>query len=281
MAQKISRALLSVSNKTGIVEFARQLSNAGVTLLSTGGTAAAIAEQGIEVLEVSSVTGFPEMMDGRVKTLHPKIHGAILGRRSIDGDVMGKHDIIGIDLVVVNLYPFVETIAKPDCTLAEAIENIDIGGPAMIRSAAKNHADVAVLTDPADYSDVASSIAANGGVSDQKRYQLACKAFSHTRIFVMVKIRISLRLFIVVAPLNPVLPMQSSCRAKRFPTITLEILMRHLNALISLTNQPASLSNMPIRVVWQSLTMSPMLMKKPISLIRYQHSVESLRLTVR
>lgn len=180
MAQKISRALLSVSDKSGIVEFARQLADAGVTLLSTGGTAAAIANSGIDVTEVSEVTGFPEMMDGRVKTLHPKIHGAILGRRDTDSAVMNEHEITGIDLVVVNLYPFVETISKPDCTLADAIENIDIGGPAMIRSAAKNHSDVAVVTDPADYEHVAASIASKGGVADQTRFQLACKAFTHT-----------------------------------------------------------------------------------------------------
>ncbi len=180
MAQRISRALLSVSDKSGIIEFARQLADAGVVLLSTGGTAAVIAENGIEVIEVSDVTGFPEMMDGRVKTLHPKIHGAILGRRDKDSAVMKEHNITGIDLVVVNLYPFVETIARPGCTLAEAIENIDIGGPAMIRSAAKNHADVAVVTSPADYDSVAESIANTGGVSDSDRYQLACKAFAHT-----------------------------------------------------------------------------------------------------
>lgn len=180
MTQKISRALLSVSDKTGIVEFARQLANAGVTILSTGGTAAAIAKSGIEVIEVSEVTGFPEMMDGRVKTLHPKIHGAILGRRGTDTAVMSEHEITGIDLVVVNLYPFVETISRPGCTLAEAIENIDIGGPAMIRSAAKNHVDVAVVTDPADYETVAASIADTGGVDGITRYQLACKAFAST-----------------------------------------------------------------------------------------------------
>ena len=180
MNQKISRALLSVSDKTGVVEFARQLADAGVTLLSTGGTAATIAKNGIDVIEVSEVTGFPEMMDGRVKTLHPKIHGAILGRRNMDAAVMEEHDITGIDLVVVNLYPFVETVSRPDCTLADAIENIDIGGPAMIRSAAKNHTDVTVITDPADYEAVASSIIATGRVPGQTRYELACKAFTHT-----------------------------------------------------------------------------------------------------
>jgi len=180
MPNKISRALLSVSDKTGIVEFARQLSEAGVTLVSTGGTAKAIAKSGIDVVQVAEVTGFPEMMDGRVKTLHPMIHGAILGRRSIDAAVMNEHDITGIDLVVVNLYPFVETVSKPDCTLPDAIENIDIGGPAMIRSAAKNHADVTVVTDPGDYDSVARSVAEHGGVADNDRFSLACKAFTHT-----------------------------------------------------------------------------------------------------
>ncbi len=180
MSKKISRALLSVSDKTGIVEFAQKLANAGITLLSTGGTAAELTKNGIKVTEVSDVTGFPEIMAGRVKTLHPKIHGAILGRRDIDSAVMQEHDITGIDLVVVNLYPFVQTVAKPDCSLADAIENIDIGGPAMIRAAAKNHTDVTVVTEPADYANVAESIASSGGVEDQVRFALACKAFAHT-----------------------------------------------------------------------------------------------------
>ena len=180
MAKKISRALLSVSDKSGIVELAQALAESGVSLLSTGGTAKAIAQAGLAVTEVSDVTGFPEIMDGRVKTLHPKIHGAILGRRDIDASVMNEHDITGIDLVVVNLYPFVETVANPDCTLEDAIENIDIGGPAMIRAAAKNHNDVTVVTDPADYFRIKESIAASGGVSDQTRFELAAKAFTHT-----------------------------------------------------------------------------------------------------
>ncbi len=180
MSKKITRALLSVSDKAGIVEFAQTLSDAGVILLSTGGTAAALSKAGIEVIEVSDVTGFPEIMDGRVKTLHPKIHGAILGRRDIDAAVMQEHDIDAIDLVVVNLYPFVQTVANPDCSLAEAIENIDIGGPAMIRAAAKNHKEVAVVTEPADYSQLADSIGGSGGLSDETRFDLACKAFAHT-----------------------------------------------------------------------------------------------------
>lgn len=179
MTKKISRALISVSDKTGIVDFAKTLIASGVTIISTGGTAKALSENGIDVVGVSDITGFPEIMGGRVKTLHPKIHGGILGRRDVDGDVMHQHNIDAIDLVVVNLYPFQETVAQPDCSLAAAIENIDIGGPAMIRAAAKNHADVAVLTDPADYVETAESIA-GGGLSSEERYKLACKAFSHT-----------------------------------------------------------------------------------------------------
>ncbi len=135
----IRRALLSVSDKTGVVEFAKALSHRGVELLSTGGTAKLLAEQGLKVTEVSDYTGFPEMMDGRVKTLHPKVHGGILGRRGKDDAIMQQHDIAPIDMVVVNLYPFAQTVAKPNCTLEDAVENIDIGGPTMVRSAAKNH----------------------------------------------------------------------------------------------------------------------------------------------
>ncbi|MDO9239987.1 MAG: bifunctional phosphoribosylaminoimidazolecarboxamide formyltransferase/IMP cyclohydrolase, partial [Methylicorpusculum sp.] len=152
MNKKINRALISVSDKTGIIDFCRSLSASGIELLSTGGTAKLLSEQGIPVIEVSDYTDFPEMMDGRVKTLHPKIHGGILGRRGIDDQIMAAHDIQPIDMVVVNLYPFAQTIAKPDCDLETAIENIDIGGPTMIRAAAKNHNDVAVVVNPEDYS---------------------------------------------------------------------------------------------------------------------------------
>ncbi|HIE56581.1 MAG TPA: bifunctional phosphoribosylaminoimidazolecarboxamide formyltransferase/IMP cyclohydrolase, partial [Chromatiaceae bacterium] len=141
---KITRALISVSDKSGVVEFAHGLMEAGVEILSTGGTARLLQENGIPVTEVSDYTGFPEMMDGRVKTLHPRIHGGILGRRDLDAAVMAEHGILPIDLVAVNLYPFERTVANPDCDLETAIENIDIGGPAMIRAAAKNHRDVAV-----------------------------------------------------------------------------------------------------------------------------------------
>ncbi len=181
---KIQRALISVSDKNGIVEFAQALSDQGVELLSTGGTAKLLAEKGIPVIEVSDYTGFPEMMDGRVKTLHPKIHGGILGRRGTDDAVMNEHGIGGIDLVCVNLYPFRETVAKPGCTLEDAIENIDIGGPAMVRSSAKNHAYVTIVTDPGDYTVVLEEMKQNSGaVSDTTRFSLAVKAFEHTAAY--------------------------------------------------------------------------------------------------
>ena len=180
MQQPIRRALLSVSDKTGIVEFARDLQRRGIDLLSTGGTARLLIEQGIAVTEVSQHTGFPEIMDGRVKTLHPRIHGGLLGRRGIDESVMALHDIVPIDLLVVNLYPFAQTVARPACTYAEAIENIDIGGPAMVRAAAKNHDAVAVLVDPTDYAAVLGALDATGGTSFELRAELAAKAYAHT-----------------------------------------------------------------------------------------------------
>ncbi len=176
----IKRALLSVSDKTGVLELAQDLNRLGVELLSTGGTAKLLSEAGLPVKEVSQHTGFPEMMAGRIKTLHPKIHGGLLGRRGTDDAIMNEHDIAPIDLVVVNLYPFEATIARDDCTLAMAIENIDIGGPTMLRAAAKNHADVTVLIDPADYQNVIDQIQANGGVDDATRFDLAVKTFEHT-----------------------------------------------------------------------------------------------------
>ncbi len=177
----IARALLSVSDKTGILDFARELRARGVEVLSTGGTARLLADNGVPVLEVSDYTGFPEMMDGRVKTLHPKIHGGLLGRRGTDDTVMAEHGIQPIDLVVVNLYPFEQTVARPDCDLALAIENIDIGGPTMLRAAAKNHAAVTVVVDASDYAGVLAEMDANdGAVSDTTRYSLAVKTFEHT-----------------------------------------------------------------------------------------------------
>lgn len=177
----ISRALISVSDKTGIVEFARSLQQRGVEILSTGGTARLLAENGLPVTEVSAHTGFPEMMDGRVKTLHPKIHGGILGRRGVDDQVMADNGIAPIDMIVVNLYPFEQTVANPDCDLPTAIENIDIGGPTMLRAAAKNHRDVTVLVDAEDYARVLQEMDANNGaVSDATRFDLAVKTFEHT-----------------------------------------------------------------------------------------------------
>jgi len=180
MSNKISRALVSVSDKAGIIEFCQQLIDLNVEIISTGGTAKLLQQNNIAVVEISDYTGFPEMMDGRVKTLHPKVHGGILGRRDIDQSVMAENDIKPIDLVVVNLYPFQQTVAKPDCDLANAIENIDIGGPTMIRAAAKNHKDVTIIVDPADYQLTLDSIKASGGVDDATRFNLAVKTFEHT-----------------------------------------------------------------------------------------------------
>lgn len=178
----LQRALISLSDKTGAVEFAQALHALGVEILSTGGTAKLLADAGVPVIEVADYTGFPEMLDGRVKTLHPKIHGGILGRRDLSEHVakMEEHGIGNIDLVCVNLYPFAATIAKPGCTLEEAIENIDIGGPTMVRSAAKNWRHVAIVTDNADFGAVIEELQASGSLSEQTRFRLSCKAFSHT-----------------------------------------------------------------------------------------------------
>ncbi len=176
-------ALISVSDKTDIVDFAYKLSDIGISILSTGGTAELLKESGVAVTEVADYTGFPEMLDGRVKTLHPKIHGGILARRKLDShtSAIATHGISTIDIVVVNLYPFVKTIQAPDCTLEEAIENIDIGGPAMLRSAAKNYRDVAVICDPSDYKQVWEEMKSQGGfLSENYRFELAKKAFFHT-----------------------------------------------------------------------------------------------------
>jgi phosphoribosylaminoimidazolecarboxamide formyltransferase/IMP cyclohydrolase len=181
MLVTIKRALLSVSDKTGLVDFARALVARRVELLSTGGTARALRDAGLPVVDVGTYTGFPEIMDGRVKTLHPRVHGGLLGRRGVDDGVMEQHDIPRIDLLAVNLYPFAATVAKPDCTYAEAIENIDIGGPAMVRAASKNHESVTVIVDPADYAQVLADLDANdGATSIDTRSELAAKAFAHT-----------------------------------------------------------------------------------------------------
>ena len=182
----VTQALLSVSDKTGIVEFARGLARRGVRLLSTGGTAKALADAGIDVTDVDSYTGFPEMLDGRVKTLHPKIHAGILARRERGDDraALARHEIPTIDLVVVNLYPFRQTVARAGCTLAEAIENIDIGGPSMVRAAAKNWPHVGVVVDPADYAGVLDELSErSGSLSDATRFRLMQKAFAHTAAY--------------------------------------------------------------------------------------------------
>ena len=175
----VRRALLAVSDKAGVVEFGRGLEALGIELLSTGGTAATLAAGGVAVREVSEHTGFPEIMDGRVKTLHPTIHGGILGRRAADAETMARHGIAPIDLVAVNLYPFEETIAREDCTAEEAVENIDIGGPTLLRAAAKNHADVLAVVDPSDYSRVLEMLDRGGTTLDERR-AFAARAFAHT-----------------------------------------------------------------------------------------------------
>ncbi len=178
---KIKRALISVSDKSGILEFAKFLDAQNVEILSTGGTASLLMNNNVNVTEVSEYTGYPEMMAGRVKTLHPKIHGGILGRRGIDKQIMSDNEISEIDLVVVNLYPFAQTIARPDCTFSDAIENIDIGGPAMVRSAAKNNASVAIVVNASDYQSVMDEMGgADGSLSQKTRFSLAVKAFEHT-----------------------------------------------------------------------------------------------------
>jgi len=182
---KVRRALLSVSDKSGLVELARALAALGVEILSTGGTARLLEKEGVKVTEVSAYTGFPEMLDGRVKTLHPKIHGGLLARRDDPAHeaAVKKAGIPPIDLLVVNLYPFQATVADPDCRFEDAIENIDIGGPAMLRAAAKNHAGVAVVVDPADYQIVLNELKLHGAVSDNTRFALARKVFAHTAAY--------------------------------------------------------------------------------------------------
>jgi len=175
----VQRALISVSDKTGILELSKALIEAGIEILSTGGTAKLLTQNNLPVTEVSEHTGYPEMMDGRVKTLHPKIHGGILGRRGIDDEVMKLNGIAPIDLIVVNLYPFEATIAKENCSLEDAIENIDIGGPTMVRAAAKNHEFVSIVVEPADYGRVIAEIN-SGGITKETRFDLAVKAFEHT-----------------------------------------------------------------------------------------------------
>jgi len=184
MSRPVQRALISVSDKSGIVEFAQSLQQKGIAILSTGGTAKLLQSKGLDVTEVSDYTGFPEMMDGRVKTLHPKVHGGILGRRGTDDAVMQAHGIDTIDLVVINLYPFQKTVANPECKFEDAIENIDIGGPTMVRAAAKNHQDVTIVVDPNNYAAVLDAMDNNEGcVDDALRFSLAIAAYEHTAAY--------------------------------------------------------------------------------------------------
>lgn len=176
----IRRALVSVSDKSGLIDLAQGLEALDIAIVSTGGTARAIREAGIRVRDVSDITGFPEIMDGRIKTLHPRVHGGLLGRRGNDDEVMDQHGIEPLDLLVVNLYPFERTIASPEATLDEAIENIDIGGPAMLRAAAKNHEHVAAVVDPADYGGLLDALRRDGGTSLAQRRRYAAKVFAHT-----------------------------------------------------------------------------------------------------
>src|SRR5499427_10454936 len=183
--ERTRRALLSVSDKTGLVPLAQALADTGIELLSTGGTAKTLRESGLKVTDLSAYTGFPEMLDGRVKTLHPKVHGGLLYIRGNAGHeaAVREHGIQPIDLVVVNLYPFEQTVAKPNVALHDAIENIDIGGPSMLRSAAKNHESVTVIVDPADYTEVAGQIRAQGGTSLELRRKLAAKIYARTSAY--------------------------------------------------------------------------------------------------
>lgn len=181
----MKRVLISVSNKAGIVDFARGLEKLGYEIISTGGTYNSLRQADVKVIKVADVTGFPEILDGRVKTLHPKIHGGILARRSIPEHLkqLEINDITPIDMVVVNLYPFKETISKPGVSLEEAIENIDIGGPSMVRAAAKNYQDVVIVVKPEFYSSILSQLEASGDISREKRFELAVEAFSHTAAY--------------------------------------------------------------------------------------------------
>ena len=182
---KIQRALISLTDKSGIEIFAKELEAMGIEILSTGGTAKKLRENGVKVIDVSDFTGFPEMLDGRVKTLHPKVHGGILARRDnpVHQEQMAKHGIKPIDLIVVNLYAFEKTIADPNCSLENAIENIDIGGPTMLRAAAKNYRDVTVIVDPADYPTVISEIKTAGNSTLATRFRLATKVFALTTAY--------------------------------------------------------------------------------------------------
>ncbi|MGK0199852.1 MAG: phosphoribosylaminoimidazolecarboxamide formyltransferase/IMP cyclohydrolase, partial [Yoonia sp.] len=217
---KIERALLSVSDKTGLVPFAQTLADAGIELLSTGGTARVLREAGLTVKDISEHTGFPEMLDGRVKTLHPLVHGGLLyirGNKEHEAAV-AEHQVSPIDLVVVNLYPFEETVAKPNVTLIDAIENIDIGGPSMLRSAAKNHASVTVIVDRADYEDVASQIKTDGDTDLGTRRRLAAKVYARTaRYDAAIAEHLAEQFKVVADPSGP--PPELFIRSKKSQTL--------------------------------------------------------------
>jgi len=225
------RALISVSDKTGIVELARGLTAAGFSLLSTGGTAALLAREGVSVTEVSAYTGFPEMLEGRVKTLHPRIHAGLLARRD-QQDELARAGLEPIELLVVNLYPFEATVARPGCSLDEAIENIDIGGPTLLRAAAKNHGAVAALVDPADYPRVLEEIRSSGGVSDATRFALAQKVFAHTAAY-------DGAIANYLTSWSDRSPDTGSCRARSSRTTTSRMPTRRGNASSSSTSRRA------------------------------------------
>ena len=268
------QALLSVSDKTGVVDFARELAALGYHLLSTGGTAKLIAQAGIPVQEVADYTGFPEMLDGRVKTLNPKIHAGILARRPDPEHMkaLADHNIDPIDIIVVNLYPFEATVAKPDCTFEDAIENIDIGGPTMIRAAAKNHESVAVVVDPADYGKVLAELKEKGEVSAATRLALAKKVFCHTaRYDAMISNYLTSLCEDGQSTVKCVLARvcsqaTSSSMARLCLTTTLPIATQLGKRFASLMSRLASLSSMPIRVALPWALTAPKLMPRPLRL---------------
>jgi phosphoribosylaminoimidazolecarboxamide formyltransferase/IMP cyclohydrolase len=310
----LRRALLSVSDKTGVVELARALAMRGVEILSTGGTARLLLQNGVAVTEVSTHTGFPEIMGGRVKTLHPKIHGGLLGRRGIDEGVMAEHGIEPIDLLIVNLYPFAQTIARPDCSYEEAVENIDIGGPAMLRAAAKNHADVTVIVDPADYTALLDELQAHAGETSKAfRAQLAAKAFAHAASYdttvagylmqrwpvadeswpetltAVFNKKLDLRygenphqhaaFYTDPGSRGPASRADTSCKARNSPSTTSPTRTRHSNASGRSRNRPALLLNTPILAALRSRATSASPTPRRIAPIRPLRLVESSRST--
>ena len=310
----VRRALLSVSDKTGLVEVARALAARNIEILSTGGTASLLKGNGLSVREVSAYTGFPEIMAGRVKTLHPKIHGGLLGRRGTDEQVMALHGIQPIDLLVVNLYPFAETVSRPNCRYAEAIENIDIGGPAMLRAAAKNHESVAVAVDPADYAALLAELAAHDGCTTAAtRSRLAAKAFAHTAQYdTMVASYLASRQESAAERFPATLPLvfakaqdlrygenphqqaalyrepiargrasrrRGCCKARISRSTTSRTRTRRSNACVNSISRPASSSSTPIPAVWPWPARRARLTIARIALIQPRRSAASSRST--